>query len=172
VNRFNAQIEELLSSITSHATVFVDAVDQLQKPRDLSWLPAKLPKTMKLVLSVLNDAAYERDSDIYRDLRNRVASNAFPDAFLEIELLGRSQSREILSALEEKSRHRLQQGQRDYIIAKFEKAGGSPLYLRTSFEIAERQVLAEDTEGLISQFIAELSSVHHHEGELVTRTIT
>src|SRR5262249_39154479 len=63
-----------------------------------------------------------------------------------------------------------------------EKAGASPLYLRTAFEIARswnsaaiagtgRHVLAETTSGVIAQFIAELSSVHHHEAELVTRTL-
>ena len=40
-------------------------------------------KALKLVLSVLDDAAYETDSGIYTNLRDRLA----PDAFLEIEPL-------------------------------------------------------------------------------------
>jgi len=177
-NKFNAQIEKLLSSITGPAIVFLDALDQLQKPDDLGWLPAKLPKTLKLILSVLDDAAYEADSGLYRDMRDRLA----PDAFLEIEPLDLSQGREILSALERQTSHRLQDGQREYIIGKFEQAGASPLYLKTAFEIARswksyheagarRHVLAGDTECVIAQLIAELSSVLHHEPELVTRTL-
>jgi WD40 repeat protein len=176
--KFNAQIAALLSSITSPAVVFLDALDQLQKPHDLGWLPAKLPEALKLVVSVLHDAAYEADSGLYRDLRNRLE----PDAFLQIESLGLPQGREILCALEQQTRHRLQDGQRDYIIGKFEQAEGSPLYLRTAFEIARswksyhnagagRFVLAEGTAGVIAQLIAELSSVQHHEPELVTRTL-
>jgi hypothetical protein len=62
------------------------------------------------------------------------------------------------------------------------KAGASPLYLRTAFEIvrtwksfheagAGRYVLADDIEGIVAQFIAELSNVHHHQSDLVTRTL-
>jgi WD40 repeat protein/ribosomal protein L9 len=177
-NKFYAQIEKLLSSITSPAIVFLDALDQLQKPHDLGWLPAKLPKALKLVVSVLDDAAYAADSGLYRDLKDRLA----PDAFLEIEWLSLAQGREILSALQQQSGHRLQDSQCDYIIRKFEQAGASPLYVRSAFEIARswksyhragkcRFVLADDTEGLIAQFIAELSSIHHHEAEVVTRTL-
>src|SRR5262249_1693268 len=78
--------------------------------------------------------------------------------------------------------HRLQDSQRNYIIRQFEKAGASPLYLRTAFEIARRwnsaavagtgrHVLAETTSGVIAQFVAELSSVYHHDPEFVTRTL-
>jgi hypothetical protein len=68
------------------------------------------------------------------------------------------------------------------MIDKFAQAGASPLYLRTAFEIARnwqsfheagrgRHVLADATESVIAQFIDELSSVQHHEPELVTRTL-
>jgi WD40 repeat protein len=178
VIKFNARIEKLLSSVASRAIVFLDALDQLQKPHDLGWLPAKLPKGLKLVVSVLDDAGYETDRDFYQNLQNRLA----PDAFLEIEPLGQAQGHEILSALQEQTRHRLADGQRDYIIEKFVQAGASPLYLRTAFEIGRswksyhkvgegRFVLAEDTAGIIAQLIGELSSVHHHEPEIVTRTL-
>ena len=177
-NKFNAQIEKLFSSIASPAVVFVDALDQLQRPHSLGWLPAKLPNALKLVISVLDDPAYESESDFYRDLRNRVA----PDAFLEIEPLDLAQGREILSALQQRTRHRLQDSQQNYIIEKYGNAGGSPLYLRTAFEIARRWksfqtagtgrcMLVADTDGVIAQFIDELSSVQHHERELVARTL-
>jgi hypothetical protein len=178
INKFNAQIEKLLASITSPAIVFLDALDQLQKPRDLWWLPAKLPEKVKLVISVLDDAAYAAESDLYRSLRERLP----PDAFLQLGPLGKSQGRETLLALERQSRRRLQDGQRDYILERFEQASGSPLYLRTAFEIARSWksyyragaghcLLADDTDGLIAQFIGELSSVQHHEPALVTRTL-
>jgi hypothetical protein len=177
-NKFNAQIKALLSSIDKPAIVFLDALDQLQKPRDLGWLPHKLPQALKLVLSVLDDQAYETDSAIYRSLRGRLAS----EVFLEIEPLTSAQGREILFALEQRTRHRLQEGQRDYIIEKFENGGASPLYLRIAFEIARgwrstvrvgagRHVLAQDIAAVIAQLSEELSGVHHHEPELVTRTL-
>jgi WD40 repeat protein len=177
-NKFNAQIEKLLASVTRPAIVFLDALDQLQKPCDLWWLPARLPKALKLVLSALDDPAYESDSGVYRNLRDRFA----PIAFLEIGALDQAQGRQMLSTLEQRSSCRLRDTQRDYVIDKYKDAGGSPLYLRTAFEIARswksyhtagagRCLLAGDTEGLIAQFIDELSGVQHHEPELVTRAL-
>ncbi len=178
INKFNGQIEALLATIDKPVTIFLDALDQLQAPRTFGWLPCKLPPNLKLVVSVLNDAAYEADSDVYRSLKQRLA----PDVFLEIEPLLPSQGREILLALERQSRCRLQGGQRDYVISQFELAGASPLYLKTAFEIAQswkstahagegQYLLAPDTSRIIAQFIDELSSVHHHKPELVARTL-
>ena len=177
-DKFTDQIKALLSSIGKPVVIFLDALDQLRKPYRPGWLPAKLPTVVKLVLSVLDDEAYETDSGIYRSLRERLA----PEAFLEIEPLGAMDAREILTALEGDAKRWLQARQRDYIIGQFEKAGGSPLYLRTAFEIASSWrstdtvgkghcVLADDTAALIAQFIRELSDVHHHEAELVTRIL-
>ena len=178
INKFNGQIEAVLASIDKPVIIFFDALDQLQAPRPLGWLPRKLPPHVKLVVSVLNDSAYEADSDVYRRMKQRLAAYAF----LEIEPLLPSQGREILLALEQQSRCRLQEGQRDYVVAQFELAGASPLYLKTAFEIAKswkstaqagqgRYVLAPDTSAVIAQFIDELSLVHHHKPELVARTL-
>jgi WD40 repeat protein len=177
-SKFNAQIAALLSSLTAPTIVFLDALDQLQKPYNLGWVPAKLPNTLKLVCSVIDDTSYELDSSFYRNLRERVA----PEAFVEIGPLDVAQGRQILSALEGQSRHRLQEGQRAYVIEKYENAGCSPLYLKTAFEIVRgwrsyhtpgigRHVLADDTHDVIAQFLAELSSVHHHEPDLISRTL-
>ena len=177
-NKFGDQIKALLSSLAKPVVIFLDALDQLRKPYTLGWLPEKLPTAVKLVLSVLDDEAYKTDSGIYRNLRQRLA----PEAFVEIEPLGSMHGREILTALENAARRRLQSGQRDYIIGQFEKSGASPLYLRTAFEIASRwrstvtagkapHVLADNTAAIIAQLIRDLSDVHHHERALVTRTL-
>jgi WD40 repeat protein len=177
-NKFDAQISNLLTSINSRAIIFLDALDQLQKPYNFWWLPAELPKHLKVVISVLGDPDYESESNVYRSFRDRFD----PGTFVEIGPLDEAQSGEILSALEQRTKHRLQNGQREYLIQKCDSAGGSPLYLRTAFEIARswksyhpagvgRHVLADDTSSVIAQFIAELSSVQHHEPELVSRTL-
>ena len=177
-NKFNAQIGQLLSSVSGRAVIFIDALDQLQKPRDLGWLPARLPNGLQLIVSTLEDPAYEGDNDIYRSLRNRLA----PAAFLAVEPLGATEGRQILSALEQRARHQLRDGQRDYIIGKYDGAGGSPLYLKTAFAIAKgwksnhaagtgRYILAEDTEALVAQFMTELSTVRHHEPALVAHAL-
>ncbi|MGO9475573.1 MAG: AAA family ATPase [Rhodomicrobium sp.] len=177
-NKFNAQIEALLSSVEKPTTIFLDALDQLQKPQGLGWLPFKLSEGLRLVLSVLDDTDYETDSGVYRSLREGLP----PETFLEIGPLLLEQGREMLFALEQQARLELRDGQRDYIVGQFEKAGGSPLFLKTAFEIAKswkstattgtgRYMLARDTAGIVAQYIAELTTVHHHKPELVTRTL-
>ena len=177
-NKFVDQVKALLSSITQPVVIFLDALDQLRKPYSPGWLPEKLPASAKLVVSVLNDEDYEADSGVYRSLRQRLPA----ESFLEIEPLGASQGLSMLTALERQSRRRLQGRQREYIIRQFEKAGASPLYLGTAFEIASswrstdtagegHSVLADETAALIAQFISDLSAVHHHAPVLVTRTL-
>lgn len=177
-NKFSDQVRALLSSVSKPVIIFLDALDQLRKPYRLGWLPTTLPIAMRFVISVLNDEAYETDSAVYRTLRQRLA----PEAFLEIEPLGAREALKILTALEREARRQLRADQRGYIIGQFEKAGASPLYLRTAFEIARswksshradagRLRLAEETTALIAQFMQDLSVVHHHQPELVTRTL-
>lgn len=177
-NKFAEQIKALLLSISKPVVVFLDALDQLRKPYRQGWLPDMLPCAVKLIVSVLDDEAYKTDSGFYRSLRQRL----HPESFIEIEQLATRQGREILTALEKKARRRLQDSQRDYIIGQFDKASASPLYLRTAFEIAcgwrstdsagkGRHILADDTAALIAQFIRDLSTVHHHAPELVSRTL-
>ncbi len=178
INKFNNQIAGLLASIKKPAVIFLDALDQLQPPHMLGWLPNKLPEALKLVLSVLHDPAYEADSGFYRSLKNRLPEHAL----LQIEPLSPVSGSKILSELLRRSGRGLQDSQRAYILAKFAEADASPLYLKTAFEIAKswksadragegRYVLAGDTAGIIAQFIGELTAVHHHKRTLVTRTL-
>jgi hypothetical protein len=129
--KFDEQVRTLLKSINRPTAVFIDALDQLKTP-GVGWLPDKLPSGLKIVVSVLNDAAYEQDSGVYHALQQRLPS----EAFLEIEPLTEPQGRDILLALEDGAQRRLRSDQRDYVLSRFETAGGSPLYLRVAFEIA------------------------------------
>jgi hypothetical protein len=68
----------------------------------------------------------------------------------------------VLLALESKARRQLRDGQRDYIIGRFEKAGGSPLWLRTAFEIAKSWKSATAVEGhhaLVSDTAAPIAEM-------------
>jgi WD40 repeat protein len=185
-NKFDDQVRTLLGSTDTPAVVFIDALDQLkvpgqapggEKPYRLGWLPNMLLPRLKIVVSVLNDDAYKEDSSAYRALRRRLPD----EVFLKTEPLT-EHGPAILLALEASAQMRLRPSQRDYVLARFEAAAASPLYLRMAFEIArawrswdepgrDRCVLAGDTAALIGQLIAELTSVHHHEPELVSRTL-
>jgi WD40 repeat protein len=174
-NKFAVQISTLLESLPRGTVIFLDALDQISSYRP-ACLPTKLTSGAKIVVSVLSDAAYKEDSAIYERLQSRLPRGAF----LEIGSLRRSDGREILAKLEGRE-HCLRDDQRDYILHQFE-VGGTPLWLRTAFEIAKswkstdrpgegHQALVADTTALISQFIDGLTDVHHHERQLVVRTL-
>ena len=176
-NELAQQIRELLSSLTQPVIIFLDALDQLRNP-GLAWFPDKLPREVRLVVSVLNDPAYKTDSGSYEGLRQRLPN----DAFLEIDPLKGQDGREILLKLESDAHRRLRDDQRDYILRQFETANASPLWLRTAFEIAKSwkstdkpgeagHVLVPNTAALIAKFIDDLTAVHHHARQLVTRTL-
>jgi WD40 repeat protein len=175
---FNAQIRTMLSSVTGRLTLFVDALDQLGDSADLTWLPSELPEGVKLVLSTLSDQHYEIASHWYSELRRRTA----PEDCLEVHPLAPQEARQVLSNLGIEAARTLRPAQMDYILAGFERAGGSPLWLHTAFAIArswrsrdipgeERFCLAPSVRGLIEQFILELSDVHHHDRTLVLLTL-
>ena len=180
-NKFAAQIKALLASISGPAVIFLDALDQLKKPYRLDWLPETLPEGVRLVLSVLDDPAYETDSEVYRLLRMRRLPE---DAFLAIEPLTPAHGRDILLALEDAGQPRAA-GQPARLSSSAISRRQRPAHRRStsappsrsprageSWEAdAGRHVLAADTTGLIAQFIADLTSEHHHEPELVTRTL-
>lgn len=178
INQFCDQIKTLLSSIDKPVAIVLDALDQLNKPYRLSWLPSKLPVAIRLVISALDDPNYEADSAAYRILRERFPAHAF----LTIEPLSIDSGREMLLALELEAGRSLRDEQRQYLIDRFEASGGSPLYMRVGFVITQawksssivgsgRHVLAGDTSALIAQFVHELTAVHHHERTLVTRVL-
>jgi hypothetical protein len=131
-NKLDAQIRAFLMSIDRPAAIFIDALDQLKKPYRLGWLPDRLPPGVKIVVSALDDAAYEAESGAYRALQRRLPSQAF----IEIEPLTLAQGRDILLALEAEGQRSLQPTQRDYVLDRFEEAGTSPLFLKVAFEIA------------------------------------
>jgi hypothetical protein len=77
----------------------------------------------------------------------------------------------VLLALESKAGRQLRDGQRDYIIGQFETAGGSPLWLRTAFEIAKswksadtavegHHVLVSDTAAPIAKMVRRSRCAH------------
>lgn len=177
VNKFCSQIRALLQSVTVPVAIFLDGLDQLHKPFRMGWFPERLPEGMKLIATVLDDPEYEVDSAICRAMRKRLP----PEALLQISPLSTDEAAAVIPLHEKRARRRLRQDQKDYILRCFENAGRSPLYLTVALEIANSwksadQVgvygkhLAEDTAGLIRQFVDELTQVHHHPRALVVKT--
>ncbi|KAA5803571.1 NACHT domain-containing protein [Alkalicaulis satelles] len=175
-NRFVHQVRDLLASLDQPVTIFIDALDQLRTPYRQSWLPASLNPRVKLIVSVLDDEAFEAERSVVKGLRR----NLPPEAFLAIEPLTADDGRDILAELLNNTQRELTADQKAYILDRFAETGASPLYLRMAFAIARRwrsaddprtRGLADGVSALIGQFLEELSSVHHHEPLLVQRAL-
>jgi hypothetical protein len=54
-NKFAAQIRTLLASLEEPVIIFLDALDQLRLPYYPAWLPDRLPRSVKIIVSTLDD---------------------------------------------------------------------------------------------------------------------
>ncbi|MBY9068225.1 DUF4062 domain-containing protein [Hyphomonas sp. WL0036] len=175
-NGFVNQVRDILAALDQPVAIFIDALDQLRPPYRPMWLPQQLQPQVKLIVSVLDDAAYAAERSIVQGLRRSLPA----DAFLAIEPLSKEDGADVLAGLQREVQRGLSREQEAFILKRFEAAAASPLFLRIAFAIARRWRstddphtwgLAEDLTALIGQFLDELSTVHHHEPLLVRRAL-
>ncbi|NLC27430.1 MAG: ATP-binding protein, partial [Campylobacteraceae bacterium] len=168
-NKFQAQIKEALSSIKTPTALFVDALDQLQKRDYLQWLPESLPDELKIVFTVLKDSKYKKDSHYFNLFRKRIKRYHLFD-FTKDTLEPKKE--ELLTSLLLLENRKLQEDQKNYVLGQWEEANYSPLYLKIAIEEIknwasygdrEKQILSDSAEGVIEEFIENLSSLYHHE---------
>lgn len=58
----------LSSDKDENIVIFIDALDQLKATDQLFWLPQKLGKNIKIILSVLKDEEFRDDSIYFENL--------------------------------------------------------------------------------------------------------
>jgi len=110
--------------------LFLDALDQLgseDRAHELAWLPITLPAHVRLVLSTLPGQAWT-------SLVERVPGSAR----LEVRAMLPSEGAEVLGAWLREAGRDLTPQQHEDVLAKFERSGGLPLYLKLAFEEARR----------------------------------
>jgi hypothetical protein len=156
-----------LATVDRPLLVFLDALDQLGKSdpaRGLSWLPARVPQHVRLVVSVL-------PGDCEATLRGK-----HPEPQLvELRAMQASEAEELLDLWLGAASRKLQKPQRKEILDKF--AGcGLPLYLKLAFEEARlwhsfsdptQTVLREGIPALISDNLFRRLAEPASHGELL-----
>src|SRR5215467_1439009 len=150
--------------------LFLDALDQLQHDRlspDLSWLPARLPPTVRVIVSVVAGPVAS------------AAARRFRTAPLQLESMSPTEGSELLNRWLADVRRTLQPHQRREVLDKF-GAEGLPLYLKLAFEEArrwasylpaERTVLSPTIPGVIRDLLSRLSAAENHGAVLVHRSL-
>ncbi|MEA2018928.1 MAG: DUF4062 domain-containing protein [Campylobacterota bacterium] len=173
-NKFFEQIKNTLQSIEKTTIIFIDALDQLQHKEYLMWLPEILPNNLKIVLSVLNDSDYEKDTHYYNTLRQRYNSD---ENFINIIQDSLESTKELLIENLLKSLDRkLNTYQTDDLLDRWSEANYSPLYLKIAIEEVKHwrsedttQKLESGVQGIILKYIKNLTSLYHHEELLVKK---
>ncbi|MCT7638229.1 DUF4062 domain-containing protein [Aliarcobacter butzleri] len=172
-DKFFKQINEILTNIEKSIVIFIDALDQLQFKDCLEWLPKKLNENIKIVFSVLKDEKYKEDSYYYNILRNRVNINNLID--IANDSLESSKELIIKNLLLDLNR-KIDDYQTKYLIDQWNKTNYSPLYLKIAIEEVKQwksgdktQTLNSTVEGIIKEYIENLTEIYHHEKIIVNK---
>jgi hypothetical protein len=149
--------------------IFVDGLDQLgneQRLPNLNWLLSDLPAHVRVVVSILDGAAF-------RSLEGQLP----PTRLVSLEALSRTDGETALNEWLAAARRKLQPHQRDEVLDRF-AANGLPLYLRLAFErvrhwhsypTSEETPLAADIPGIIQDLFGRLARPENHGPVLVSR---
>lgn len=172
-NKFYAQINEKLSSISKHIVVFIDALDQLTSKDNLEWLPVKLPNSLKIVLSVLNDEKYAEDTHYYNILKIKYPQAQYVNIEEDsLELFKES----LIDTLLKAENRQIDSVQKKHLLKQWGKTNYSPLYLKIAIEEVKHwragdkgQKLADGVEGIIKEYIENLSRIYHHDKIVVEK---
>lgn len=174
--KFDEQIKEILSKDSvKKIAIFIDALDQLRVRDALLWLPQKLGKKVKIVLSVLNDENFAEDSGYYRNLLGRYGDrntlNLNDDSL-------QCNTKELFDKFLGKYSRKLTDEQMLAVADKFNDANSSPLYafiiaqelryLKSGGEID----IANDVPSAVNEFIDNLKNLYYQEERLIQKVLS
>lgn len=174
--KFDEQIKEILSKDSvKKIAIFIDALDQLRVRGSLLWLPQKLGKNVKIVLSVLNDKNFAEDSGYYRNLLGRYGDrntlNLNDDSL-------QCNTKELFDKFLGKYSRKLTDEQMLAVADKFNGANSSPLYafiiaqelryLKSGGEID----IANDVPSAVNEFIDNLKNLYYQEERLIQKVLS
>jgi voltage-gated potassium channel Kch/tetratricopeptide (TPR) repeat protein len=171
--------------------IFIDSVDQLDPAGQsglLTWLPAKLPRDARLVVSVLEEtkeknagpkegAADPKEGTAYSSIRKFEGAE-----FLEIKELEASTAQQALKFWLEVVDRKLEPPQMEEVLEHFEN-DKRPIFLRLLFEQARKwssdverteiaSLIAKDTESSIRKLFEELERPENHGAGIVKPVLT
>ncbi len=178
--QFSDRIFDEMMNIKEDAVILIDAVDQLGHNDQFLWLPKNLPSNVKIVISALDDEKYSDDSRYFQTLK------AKSDNLYEIPAF--SESAKLLHALLRHENRTVQKHQEEYFLKQY-TSSASPLYISVAVQemkhwksfdgvvgdesTAEGEVqdLADSQQGIIQEYISNLSDFYHHDKALVQKVL-
>ena len=180
-NEFSERAKNEILKLQDDIVFFIDAVDQLTNNDRFLWLPEKLPKNLKVIISALDDTTYKDDTCYFEQLKE-ISSNIH-------QLKPFNQPKELLLNLLNAENRTIQKHQLHYFLKQYNNSN-TPLYIYVaaqeikywkSFDLVEGQKLvnnqkvqdlANSQKGIIKEFINNLSNFFHHDKEFVQKILS
>lgn len=162
---YNAIIE-----IKDDIVIFIDGVDQLSNDDQFLWLPNQLPSNIKIVISALKDRDYKEDSKYFYTLEDKISN------YIEIEPFNKPL--ELLESLLKAHNRTIQNEQKGYFLTQYRQVN-TPLYVyiavnemlhwKSNDKIDDDVTLSLSQKDIVKNFIANLTTIHHHDKLLVQK---
>ncbi len=166
---FSYRIHAAIQNTKEDLVIFIDAVDQLQNNDQFLWLPQTLPSNVKIVISALEDETYSDDSRFFQVLKTKTTNLHKISEFHEAE--------ELLVQLLKNEDRTVDDFQKEHFLEQFEKVK-SPLYVNIAAQEMKNwksgdksQTLANTQQGIIKEFITNLTKVYHHDERFVQKVL-
>ena len=178
-----------LANLTHSIILFIDAIDQVDHEDQFLWLPKNLPSNLKIIISVLDDDNYPEDSKYFTSLKTKT------DALILVEDFNDKDAKELLKQLLKADSRSLQAHQWEYFFQQYQTSP-SPLYIQLAAQevkhwkstdrVAELSIpsqpnhlkgqktqdLAKTQQGIIQEFIKNLSKLYHHDALFIERVLS
>lgn len=157
-------------NVSDDIVIFIDAVDQLSNDDQFLWLPNQLPSNIKIVISALKDRDYKEDSKYFYTLEDKISN------YIEIEPFNKPL--ELLESLLKAHNRTIQDEQKGYFLTQYRQvntplyvymAANEMLYWKSNDKIDDDVTLSLSQKDIVKNFIANLTTIHHHDKLLVQK---
>ena len=167
---FCYRVYDTIAGLKEEIVIYIDAVDQFSNTDQFLWLPKILPANVKIIISTLKDKKYEKDSKYLETLQQKT------DNLLQIPQF--DDGKTLVKNILEPEKRTLTSEQWQYFETQYQK-NRLPLYATIAaqemkhwksfwreYDLADTQV------GIINEFIANLTRIHHHSRALVQKVFS
>ena len=166
---FSQRVYSKILNIKENVVIFIDALDQLQNNDQFLWLPQTLPNNVKVVISALEDENYKEDSKYLEILKTKTTTLHKIPAFNE--------SIKLLNTLLAQENRTIDDYQEKYFLKQYKNIQ-SPFYITIAIQEMKNwksgdtsQDLEDTQQGIIKEFISNLSEFYHHDYKFVNKVI-
>jgi hypothetical protein len=158
--------------------LFIDSLDQIHNKEYLSWLPKKLCKNLKIVLSTLDPSSDEliENQRQYGYYFYQLQQIYKADATY-LQLMPPENPEQIIDSFLKIHNRKITEQQQKYLLKQYYESP-SPLWLKIASEEARYWMSFTDNDtalsvgdGIIQEYFGNLSSLHHHNTLFVKRVL-